>query len=70
MPAARMVVRHPRDVNVRQFSDDNVILLSGPFSNPWVQIFESRLNFRIEQDAPGNVSICNASPSPADRPRR
>jgi len=62
MPSAKVVVRHPRDVNVREFSDDNIILLSGPFSNPWVQIFESRLNFRIEQDAPGNVFIRNVKP--------
>jgi hypothetical protein len=67
MPTANVVVRHPRDVNVREFSDDNVILLSGPFSNPWVQLFESRLNFRIEQDAPGNVFIRNVKPQSGEQ---
>ncbi len=64
---ANVVVRHPRDVTVREFSDDNIILLSGPFSNPWVQLFENKLNFRIDQDAPGNVFIRNMKPLPGEQ---
>ncbi|MFN7647483.1 MAG: hypothetical protein ACK5UT_08190 [Acidobacteriota bacterium] len=38
-------VKFARDVQMRDLKQDNFILLGGPRSNPWVQVFEPRLNF-------------------------
>ncbi|MCL4403050.1 MAG: hypothetical protein M1436_10395 [Acidobacteria bacterium] len=62
------LVRHPRQVTERDFVDDNVILLSGPFGNPWVQLFEPKLNFQVTQDAGGSVYIRNVRPRPGELP--
>ena len=40
-------IRHPHDLAMRDFQQDNAILLGGPWINPWGQLFEDRLNFRI-----------------------
>lgn len=62
IPEGQVSVRHPREVSVRDFVDDNVILLSGPFANPWVQLFEPKLNFRIVQDSNRVVFTKNMAP--------
>jgi hypothetical protein len=41
------IIRHPADLNVADFQNDNFILLGGPWINPWAQMFEDRLNFRV-----------------------
>jgi hypothetical protein len=66
IPEGHLSVRHPREVGVRDFVDDNVILLSGPFANPWVQLFEPKLNFRVVQDARKTVYVQNTSPAPGE----
>jgi len=41
-------LQHPRDVSMREFQEPgNIILLGGPWVNPWGQLFEKRLNFRM-----------------------
>lgn len=40
-------IRHPQDMSTRDFQRDSIILLGGPWVNPWGQLFESRLNFRL-----------------------
>ena len=40
-------MRHPREVAMSDFQQDNMILLGGPWINPWGQLFEGRLNFRL-----------------------
>lgn len=41
-------IKHPHDVSVRDFQNQgNVILLGGPWINPWGQLFENRFNFRL-----------------------
>lgn len=59
-------VRHPRQVTDRDFFDDNVIVLSGPFANPWVQLFEPKLNFQVTGDAGGVVYVRNVRPRPGE----
>ncbi|MCL5743693.1 MAG: hypothetical protein M1541_07170 [Acidobacteria bacterium] len=63
-----VLVRHPRQVTDRDFVDDNVILLSGPFANPWAQLFEPKLNFQVTADANGDVYIRNVRPQPGELP--
>jgi len=44
----RLIIKHPHDVSVRDFQDQgNVILMGGPWSDPWGQLFENRFNFRV-----------------------
>lgn len=74
VPSARITVRHPREIAIRDLMDGNAILLSGPFANPWVQLFEEKLNFRIDQDRQASVFIRNVSPTEGElaeyRPNR
>lgn len=42
-----------RDVRPRDLRHGNCILVGGPFSNPWVSLFESHLNFEPSQDTVG-----------------
>lgn len=62
LPKANLAARHPKEMSVRDFSDDSAILLGGPFANPWVQLFENQLNFRIRQEGPGDAFVENLKP--------
>lgn len=62
IPKEQISVRHPKEVTIRDFYDTNAILLSGPFANPWVQIFEEQLNYRIDLDEEAYPYIRNANP--------
>lgn len=46
-PQTQIRIRHPRELSVSDFQQDDVILLGGPWINPWGQLFEDRLNFRL-----------------------
>jgi hypothetical protein len=46
----KLFIRHPRQLNIRDFETSSFILLGGNLSNPWFQLFESRLNFVFESD--------------------
>jgi hypothetical protein len=61
----RLIIKHPHDASVRDFQDQgNVILLGGPWANPWGQLFENRFNFRVvpETDEPSSSEIHNCIP--------
>jgi hypothetical protein len=45
------VIRYPRHINAREFNTDNFILLGSRLSVPWVEMFESSLNFPLTADA-------------------
>lgn len=62
----RLVIKHPHDASVRDFQNQgNVILLGGPWSDPWGQLFENRFNFRIlpQQDSPSTPEVHNLHPA-------
>ena len=61
-------VRHPHDLRIRDFQQDNVILLGGPWVNPWGQLFEERLNFRLMPPTSDAAlsQIINTSPAPGE----
>lgn len=44
----RISIRHPKHLHIRDFRANHVILLGGRGSNPWNELFEHRLNFRME----------------------
>jgi hypothetical protein len=48
-------------------SRDNVILIGGPISNPWQQLFASRMNFVVEPDSNRYNPIHNRAPAPGEQ---
>lgn len=48
----RTSVRFARDIRLRDLDEGNYIFLGSPGSNPWVQLFQGRLNFH---EAEGSV---------------
>jgi hypothetical protein len=61
--------RSAKDLNPRDLShNNNFIFVGAQTSNPWVELFEDRLNFRVVEDIPnGNRYIANHSPLPGER---
>jgi hypothetical protein len=49
---------------------NNVILIGGRISNPWVELFESRLNFveNIRFEGYGVTTVTNRAPAPGEQP--
>jgi len=61
--SGRTVVRFARDLSMRDVGSGNLILLGSKQSNPWVQLYEPKLNFQFEYDsASHSVFIVNRSP--------
>jgi hypothetical protein len=63
-------IRHPRELAMRDFQQDNLILLGGPWINPWGQLFEDRLNFRLmppKEDA-SRSQVENLKPQSGEQP--
>jgi hypothetical protein len=63
----RLTIRSARDVQSRDFKGNNVILMGSIRSNPWVELFEPKLNFRFEFDfALSRAAVRNVSPRPGE----
>lgn len=63
-------VRSARTMQIGDFkSDRSVILLGSAYANPWVELLNDRLNFRIDYDPVARKHVCkNASPRPGESP--
>lgn len=60
---SRLIVRSARDLNPLDFKGNHIILIGSARSNPWVELFESKLSFRYEYDhARSRAFIRNVSP--------
>jgi hypothetical protein len=46
--ANRTQVRYARSITAEDIKNSNVILLGSKHTNPWVSLFEARLNFKLE----------------------
>jgi hypothetical protein len=56
-------VRYARDMRPNDMKTGNVILLGASEANPWVGLFESKMNFVFHNDYKANVfSVLNRSP--------
>lgn len=64
----RVGVVYCRDFSVRHFHSANTILLGSRISNPWVEIFEERLNFQIDHGENHVLAIRNRHPMPGEQP--
>jgi hypothetical protein len=66
--ATPTTVRFARDLTMRDLAAGNVVLLGSKQSNPWVRLFENKLNFRFEyQAAEHNINIRNVAPRPGEQ---
>jgi hypothetical protein len=71
-PLQRQVfVRSAKDLKVRDLDHENFIFIGSPASNPWVALFQDKLNFRETEAAVGKSvkSFLNARPLPNEQPR-
>ncbi len=67
--AAQTNLRYSRYVSVREFKEGNFVLIGSRRGIPWEQLFESELNFNIEEDrATHQYHLRNKSPLPGERP--
>lgn len=64
------MVKFARKIDLRDFKGNNhAILLGSPRSNPWVELFESSMNFRFEYDPSTNISaVRNLAPREGEAP--
>lgn len=64
-------VRYPRDLRIRDLDHDNFVFIGSPGSNPWVSLFQDRLNFRESESEVGKSAkaFVNTNPLPGEKPR-
>lgn len=66
---ARVEARYARELALKDLSPGNVVLLGRPTTNPWVETFEPRLNFRFESNLETHQVGCrNVTPQPGELP--
>ncbi len=67
----RASVRYPRDLGMRDLDHENYVFIGSPASNPWVSLYQNRLNFRESEGAIGNSvkAFVNTNPLPEEKPR-
>jgi hypothetical protein len=67
-------VTYAHDIRMEDLQHSNVILIGGPHSNPWVELFEPESNFRMDflmymgRIYPGGRSFVNKHPLPNEQP--
>ena len=62
-------VRYARDLRPNDFKTGNVILLGASEADPWIELYEPRLNFLFRDDYKGVFSIVNKSPQKGEPAR-
>ena len=48
LPSERTTIRYARDLRVDDLKGGNAVLIGGANANPWVQLFDQKLNFALE----------------------
>ena len=69
MLGSQVSVRFARDLRPNDFKTGNVILLGASEADPWVELYEPRLNFLFKDDYKGVFSIRNRSPQKGEPAR-
>jgi hypothetical protein len=65
---SRIEVRLAREVHLRDFDEGNYILLGSSASDPWVSLFENRLNFQLTEDKATHRTVwLNKRPQPGEQ---
>jgi hypothetical protein len=67
----RISVRFPRDLAMRDLDHDNLVFIGSPGSNPWVSLFQNKLNFQESEGIVGNSAkaFVNTRPLPGEQTR-
>jgi hypothetical protein len=67
----RVSVRYPRDLGMRDLDHENYVFLGSAGSNPWVYLFQNKLNFRESEAVVGNSAkaFTNTHPLPGEKDR-
>jgi hypothetical protein len=63
----RIHIYNARDYSSALAGRDNMILIGSKYSNPWQQLFESRLNFKVDPPGVAPGSVINRSPKSGER---
>ena len=68
LPGMQVFLKHPHEVSMRDLQHKDIVFLGGPWINPWGQLFEQSLNFRLlpEAKSPSQSEIWNRSPAPGE----
>ncbi len=64
---ARIVIRHAKNLSGRDFKSGNLILFASPPNNPWSQLYEDKLNFRLLRSGK-NAEFTNTRPKAGEQP--
>jgi hypothetical protein len=64
---SKIVVRHARNMAGRDFNDGNIILFGSKTNNPWSNLFEERLNFRMVRGKVPSFINVQAKPGELER---
>ncbi len=67
----QVLVRSARDLRIRDLDHENYVFIGSPASNPWVSLFQDKLNFRESEAAVGNSAkaFVNTNPLPGEQAR-
>jgi hypothetical protein len=68
---SQVSVRYPRDLRIRDLDHGNYIFIGSPASNPWVSLFQDKLNFHESEGSVGNSAkaFVNAHPQSGEQAR-
>ncbi len=66
----RLYLRFPRDVRLEDMKSGNVVVIGSDSSNPWAELAQKNLNFRIQYDSEIQAAwITNAHPKTGEQDR-
>ncbi len=66
----RATIRYSHDLHVHDMNEGNSILIGGPNSDPWVSLFNDRINFRhVDNEAEQRGYFENLHPEPGEELR-
>jgi hypothetical protein len=67
----QVTLRSAKDLRIRDLDHENYIFIGSPASNPWVSLFQDKLNFRESEAAVGNSvkAFVNTRPRPGEQAR-
>ncbi|MGB8260404.1 MAG: hypothetical protein WCE75_08635 [Terracidiphilus sp.] len=61
-------IRYARDLSLKELKDANAILIGGPRSNPWLELFSSAFDFDVDHDfATGHNVVRNLTPGAGEQ---
>jgi hypothetical protein len=66
---SQVLVRYPRDLRMRDLDHNNYIFIGSASSNPWVSLFQDKLNFRESETLVGGSAkvFVNKNPLPGEQ---